>query len=192
MDRRSGSPYRSCSYSANHGTAGSPVALHANFQSPSIVADIYRGHHSEIRGAAVHGAIARALGHQTTVRWDVTSSSPNRHGVTSCSQYRFLPAFAVNGFSLALPAFEIVTGLALLLTPFEAEASAAVLLLLGMFIVALGQALARNLGIACGCFDIEGAADAGETWFSLLRDCVLLVPAGWMWIKSERRFPWHF
>ena len=108
------------------------------------------------------------------------------------AQYQFLPAFAVNGFSLLLPAGEITVGLALLFTPFEKEASAGVLVLLCMFIVALGQALARDLGIACGCFDIEGAADAGETWFSLLRDVVLLAPMAWMWLKSERRWLWHF
>ncbi len=108
------------------------------------------------------------------------------------AQYQFLPSFAVNGFSALLPAGEIVVGLALLFTPFEKDASAGVLLLLLMFIVALGQALARGLGIACGCFDIEGAADAGETWFSLLRDIVLLFPVTWMWLKAERRWPWHF
>ena len=108
------------------------------------------------------------------------------------AQYQFLPAFAVNGFSLLLPSGEIVVGLALLFTPFEKEASAGVLLMLLMFIVALAQALGRGLGIACGCFDIEGAADAGETWFALLRDVVLLAPAAWMWRKGERRFPWHF
>ena len=80
----------------------------------------------------------------------------------------------------------------MLFTPFEKEASAGVLLMLLMFIVALAQALGRGLGIACGCFDIEGAADAGETWFALLRDVVLLAPAAWMWRKGERRFPWHF
>lgn len=107
------------------------------------------------------------------------------------TQYQFLPAFSVNVFSLGLPAFEIVTGLALLFTPFEKESSAALLLLLLMFIVALAQAFSRGLGIACGCFDIEGIADAGETWFSLLRDLVLLIPAAWMWFKAERRYFWQ-
>jgi uncharacterized membrane protein YphA (DoxX/SURF4 family) len=108
------------------------------------------------------------------------------------AQYQFLPAFAVNAFSLWLPAIEIVVGLALLFSPFEREASAGVLLLMVMFIVALGQALARGLGIACGCFDIEGATDPGESWFALLRDVVLLWPAAWMSIKGGRRYPWHF
>ncbi len=108
------------------------------------------------------------------------------------TQYQLLPLFAVNAFSLWLPAAEITAGVTLLFTPFETEAAAAVLLLLGMFVIALSQALGRGLGIACGCFDIEGAADAAETWFALLRDVFLLFPVAWMWIKSERRFGWHF
>ncbi|HAP00132.1 MAG TPA: hypothetical protein DCQ83_08825 [Fibrobacteres bacterium] len=107
------------------------------------------------------------------------------------TQYQLLPAFAVNLFSIMLPAFEITTGLVLILTPFEKEGSAALLLLLLMFIVALSQAMSRGLGIACGCFDIEGAADARETWFALLRDIVLLAPVTWMWFKAQRRYLWR-
>ncbi len=108
------------------------------------------------------------------------------------TQYQILPAALVNGFSLWLPAMEITTGLTLLFTPFEKEASTAVTLLLLMFVTALSLALKRDLGIACGCFDIEGAADAGETWFSILRDIVLLVPVIWMWVNARRRFLWSF
>lgn len=107
------------------------------------------------------------------------------------AQYQFLPRFLVNGFTLWLAAFEITVGLGILLTPWEKEFSALVALLLVMFIVALAQALGRDLGIACGCFDIEGAADVGETWFSLIRDLVLLVPMAWMVRSSGYRFLWQ-
>ena len=104
------------------------------------------------------------------------------------AQYQFLPAFAVNGFALGLAAFEIVVGLGLIFTLWEREFGALVGVLLLMFIVALGQALFRDLGIACGCFDIEGATDAGETWFSLVRDVVLLVPVAWLSLTGGRRY----
>ena len=104
------------------------------------------------------------------------------------AQYQFLPAFAVDAFSLWLPAFEIVVGLGIIFTLWEREFAALVGLLLIMFIVALGQALLRNLGIACGCFDIEGATDAGESWFSLVRDVVLLIPVGWLMLTGGRRY----
>jgi Methylamine utilisation protein MauE len=104
------------------------------------------------------------------------------------AQYQFLPHAIVDAFSLWLPAFEITVGLGLMLTLWEKEFSALVGVLLLMFIVALGQALVRDLGIACGCFDIEGAQDAGEAWFSLIRDVVLLAPVAWLTVTGGRRF----
>jgi hypothetical protein len=104
------------------------------------------------------------------------------------AQYQFLPAFAVNMFSLWMPAIEIVVGLGIIFTLWEREYGAMVGILLVMFIIALAQALLRDLGIACGCFDIEGAQDAGEAWFSLLRDVVLLVPVAWLGLSGGRRY----
>lgn len=107
---------------------------------------------------------------------------------TLVAQYQFLPAFAVDAFSLWLPAFEITVGLGLIFTLWEREFALLIGVLLVMFIVALGQALLRNLGIACGCFDIEGATDAGESWFSLVRDVVLLLPVAWLILTGGRRY----
>ena len=104
------------------------------------------------------------------------------------AQYQFLPGFLVNAFALWLAAFEIVVGLGLLFTLWEKEFSALTGLMLVMFIIALAQALVRDLGIACGCFDIEGAQDAGEAWFSLIRDIVLLAPVGWLTLSGGRRY----
>jgi uncharacterized membrane protein YphA (DoxX/SURF4 family) len=104
------------------------------------------------------------------------------------AQYQFLPSLLVNPFALFLSAFEITVGLGIILTLWEKEFGALVGLLLAMFIIALGQALVRDLGIACGCFDIEGAQDAGEAWFSLIRDVVLLAPVAWLVATGGRRF----
>jgi hypothetical protein len=109
---------------------------------------------------------------------------------TLVAQYQMLPAFTVNLFSVWLPALEITLGLALILLPYEKESSALLGLLLAMFILALTQALYRGLGIACGCFDLAGATDAGETWFALIRDIVLVAPAAWMWRRAETRPLW--
>jgi hypothetical protein len=104
------------------------------------------------------------------------------------AQYQMLPGALVNLFAIWLSSFEIIVGLGLILTAWEKEFSILAGALLLMFVVALGQALSRGLGIACGCFDIEGAADAGETWFSLIRDVVLLLPVAWLALTGSRRF----
>ncbi len=108
------------------------------------------------------------------------------------AQYQLLPALTVYGFSLLLPAVEIVVGSALIFSPFERENAVGVSVLMSMFIVALAQALTRGLGIACGCFDLEGATDPGETWFAMMRDILLLIPLIWIGLKGKRRFLWHF
>ena len=107
------------------------------------------------------------------------------------AQYRLLPAPLVNGFALLLPAAELVVAVGLLVTPYARELYLLLTWMLLLFIAALGQALARRLGITCGCFaiaDIPGSV--GETWFSLLRDVVLLVPAAWLSWRAENRFFW--
>jgi Methylamine utilisation protein MauE len=108
---------------------------------------------------------------------------------TAVAQYRMLPPKAVDAFSLWLPALELVVGVGLLSGRWKTEFYALTALLWLMFIAALALALGRRLGITCGCFAIAGVeASVGETWFSLLRDLVLLVPTLWLvWPGSPRR-----
>ena len=108
------------------------------------------------------------------------------------AQYRFLPGPLVNAFAVFLPAFEVVVAAGLVLTVWTREFYLLLSLLWAMFIVALGQALYRRLGIACGCFalaDISGSI--GETWLSLLRDLVLIVPSLFFALRAENRFLWR-
>lgn len=108
------------------------------------------------------------------------------------AQYQVLPAFIVNPFSLWLPALELITGLLLIFSRWERESAILLGFMMTMFIIALSQAIARDLGIACGCFDIKGAGDSGQTWYSLLRDIVLMIPIVWMYRKGEYRPLWRF
>ena len=103
-----------------------------------------------------------------------------------------LPLFAVNFFSLWLPVFELVIALGLIFTKWNREFSFLTLVLFGMFIIALTQALIRNLGITCGCFDIEGAQDKAGAWTALLRDFALLPPLIWLYLKGKNSYIWQF
>lgn len=102
------------------------------------------------------------------------------------AQYQFLPMWSVNLFALFMPQLELWTGLALILTKWNRAASFLLLAMFAAFIVALGQAVARNLGITCGCFEIEGAVDKKEAWISLIRDLVLLAPTIWLTRRPDR------
>ena len=103
------------------------------------------------------------------------------------AQYQFLPMWSVNLFALFMPQLEIWTGLTLIFTRWNRGASILLLVMFAAFIVALAQAVGRNLGITCGCFEIEGAVDKKEAWISLIRDLILLAPTIWL-IKRPNRY----
>ncbi len=107
------------------------------------------------------------------------------------AQYRFLPEALVYPFALGMPALEVVVALGLVLTRWSREFSIFIGLLMIMFIIALAQALARELGIACGCFDISGAQGPSEAWFALTRDVILMVPIAWLCLRRGERYLWQ-
>ena len=102
------------------------------------------------------------------------------------AQYQFLPNGSVNLFALFMPQLELWTGLALVFTPRNREAALLLLCMFAAFIVALGQAVVRNLGITCGCFELAGAMDKRDAWSSLVRDLVLLAPTAWLALRPNR------
>lgn len=102
------------------------------------------------------------------------------------AQYQFLPHALVNPFALLMPQLELWFGIALILTPFVRESSLAILAMFGAFIVALSWALWFDLGITCGCFQLDGAQSKSEAWTSLIRDLVLLVPNLWLLARPQR------
>lgn len=102
------------------------------------------------------------------------------------AQYQFLPENLVNLWALILPQFEFWFGLALIVTPYVKEC---VIVILGMFVsfmVALVWALALDLGITCGCFQIEGAQSKSEAWTALIRDLILLCPTAWLLTRKNK------
>jgi len=96
------------------------------------------------------------------------------------AQYQFLPHNLVNLWALVLPQIEFWFGLALIVTPFVKESVLVILALFASFIIALVWALALDLGITCGCFQIDGAQSKGEAWTALVRDLILLGPTAWL------------
>lgn len=102
------------------------------------------------------------------------------------AQYQFLPGFINNLFSLIYPQFEFWFGLALIVTPFAKESAFAIFWMFVSFIIALAWALALDLGITCGCFELEGAQSKSEAWTALIRDLILIGPTFWLTLRPNR------
>jgi uncharacterized membrane protein YphA (DoxX/SURF4 family) len=103
----------------------------------------------------------------------------------SIAAYRMLPVQSINVMALALPPFEIILGLLLLIGWKTRMAALGVTLLLGIFTLALFQALLRGLNIDCGCFGSEAPAPL-KLWLSLGRDLLLFGFSLWLWLKNFR------
>ncbi|MDY6332951.1 MAG: MauE/DoxX family redox-associated membrane protein [Fibrobacter sp.] len=109
---------------------------------------------------------------------------------TLVAQYQFFSAlhldFVNNFFALVYPQFEFWFGLAMIVSPFVRESAFAIFWMFVSFIIALAWALWNDLGITCGCFELEGAQDKAEAWTSLIRDLILIWPTLWLAFRKNK------
>jgi uncharacterized membrane protein YphA (DoxX/SURF4 family) len=104
------------------------------------------------------------------------------------SGYGLLPAILVPFFAVVLPFAELVCGIFLLFNMMTRSAALIVIGMLMVFLVAIAFNVFRGVAFDCGCFST--AAGSGESpWLLLLRDLLLLIPAGISFFYSPRRNP---
>jgi uncharacterized membrane protein YphA (DoxX/SURF4 family) len=89
--------------------------------------------------------------------------------------YRMVPVVFENVMGILIPWIELVVGLALVLGVRARAGSLAAGVLMIIFTVAVGQAVARGLDIECGCFGTGDGARVG--FLKLLEDGVYLALA---------------
>ena len=95
----------------------------------------------------------------------------------------FVPA---NAFSVALPWIEALTGLLLIVGVWRREAALTAGLLLVMFLVAVGWALAHGIDVEnCGCFTVSGEGRSAGLKL-ILQDLGLLAVAALLAFVSPR------
>ncbi len=97
--------------------------------------------------------------------------------------FGILPIVLVNPFALALPPFEIMSGVLLIAGWQRRVGALALLIAIAIYTCAIGSALLRGITIDCGCFGV-GPATRGQMWWDLGRDLVLLGAASAVYIRS--------
>ena len=85
--------------------------------------------------------------------------------------YQVLPLWAVEAVARALPWFELLLGILLIVPVWRGVSAVAASLLLAVFFGLMARAMAKGMQIDCGCFG------PGErlSWVTLLRDGALLA-----------------
>ena len=98
--------------------------------------------------------------------------------------YRILPGSLINIFAVILPWLELLCGMALIIGTRVSGASAIVVGLTVVFIVAVISAMARGIKTDCGCFSTspDGARKIGVPL--LIEDSILLILGLWVWCKG--------
>ena len=109
--------------------------------------------------------------------------------VRAVRAYDLLPEAVVPTVGHALPAVEIVVGLALVLGALTRVAAAVSALLFAAFIIGIASAWARGLQIECGCFGGGGFdANAADKYpREIARDVGLLLLSLWLVWRPRTR-----
>ncbi len=91
----------------------------------------------------------------------------------SVNSFAILPSMVISPFALAMPMFEIASGI-LILVGIPARLGAfALLSLTGVFSIALVSAIVRGLSVNCGCFG--PSASTVNPWVDLGRDILIIA-----------------
>lgn len=104
----------------------------------------------------------------------------------SVASFQLLPEVLVMPVALDLPVYEVMLGGLLAAGVWRWEAVLGIVILCGVFAVALGQALVRGLDVDCGCFG-GGGVMSGGPWWALGRDAVLMAAGFWLLSRWGRR-----
>jgi uncharacterized membrane protein YphA (DoxX/SURF4 family) len=96
------------------------------------------------------------------------------------------PAIA-NTFAVVLPWVEAVVGLLLIAGLWRREAALVTALMLVMFLIAVGWALANGIDVEkCGCFSVSSES-RGAGWKLIAGDTAMLLAALWLVWATPRR-----
>jgi len=100
------------------------------------------------------------------------------------ANYRLLPHNAVNLLAITLPWIEVVAGALLVAGTWKRASAVLITLLMIVFLIAIGQALARGLDIRCGCFGTIEARKVGVR--AVEEDVALFLMAAWLaWREKD-------
>jgi hypothetical protein len=88
--------------------------------------------------------------------------------------YHIMPWWSLNAVALLLPWIELVCAAALVVNRWSEESAVIFIVMLFVYIFALGSTIVRGIDIECGCF---GKFDKSSAGVAIVRDMVFLTMA---------------
>lgn len=109
--------------------------------------------------------------------------------INAVRAYELLPGTLVEPIGLALPALELVVGLALIAGAFTRGAALVSGLLFVAFIIGIASVWARGMEIDCGCFGGGGAEEGAASSYpwEIARDAALLAASCYLVVVRRTR-----
>jgi uncharacterized membrane protein YphA (DoxX/SURF4 family) len=101
--------------------------------------------------------------------------------------YHLLPGYLVNLTALILPVAEFVAGVCIITGTLYLGARNFLVILLLVFMVAIGINVVRGVDLECGCFTVSSKAKSASLQL-LLRDLVYLIIGLIMMVSQSRRW----
>lgn len=105
--------------------------------------------------------------------------------------YQILPYQVSVVLSLFLPWLEVFAGLGVAFKKLYQGSLLILILLLGVFVIALAQGWARGLDVTCGCFGSANQENQTNYAWLIVRDLLLLLMVTTLWIRhlaSDKQF----
>lgn len=97
--------------------------------------------------------------------------------------YRLIPREWNNLLAITLPWIEVAAGLLLVTGIWKRASAFLITMMLVVFLAAIGQAVARNLNISCGCFGTVEGRKVGLV--ALAEDAAMLAAAVWLTTRER-------
>lgn len=103
------------------------------------------------------------------------------------NNYHILPGSLVNISALILPMSELVAGLFLIFGLFYKGSRNYLIILMILFIVAIGVNVVRGVNLECGCFTVSSKAK-GNSLDLIYRDILMLLPGLLLLFSNSKRW----
>jgi uncharacterized membrane protein YphA (DoxX/SURF4 family) len=91
--------------------------------------------------------------------------------------YDILPLYLINIVAIILPYLEIVSGILIIIGPFQKEASILITGMMTVFLIALIIAIYKGIDASCGCFASQSVEEDPISYKTVIRDILWLLIA---------------